>query len=415
MQYCITQVALIGALLCALVLTTAGAQEVPTEVKMLRGPELGWKDHPIRVGDGEGGWKYQGGEYQFLHADTGGAPAEFGAVKAFGITQMDNGEIMILASWDDKDKAEVPMTAFSKDRGATWSDWQLIPGASGRPMMLAYLGKGNLTFSSGKRYFSKDYGRTWPESIPVQPPSNDRWWSGEGNPLVDRDASGNAVRMAEIGFNYAEGAWPNEPCDAFFRWSDDGGRTWVDEVKPEAWRIQIEYEGTVYTRSVCEGSVVRAKNGWLVAALRTDVHPRWIPVNNDNLCGEAVSISKDEGKTWSPMRQIWEAGRNHAHLLRLENGDLVMTYVMRQDVGPDGEHYASYRRGCGALVSKDNGQTWDVSSAYALDEFEYVTAAEGITSLACGHIYSCLLDNGQILTAYSHYPTGAIGLIRWQP
>lgn len=403
---------LTGVLLTGLA-GTAIAQDANVVPKMPRGPELGWKGHPIRVGDGRGGWKYKQGELQFLHVRTGKA-AVFGEVKAFGLAQMDNGEVLFLGSWNNN-KTEVPIIAFSKDQGDTWSDWHLIPGVSGRPMMLAYLGKGDLTFQTGDRYYSHDYGRTWTDKVTIQLSSNGRFWGVEGNPLVEFNSEGEVTRMAEIGYNYPPGSYPVEPSDAFIRWSNDRGRTWVDESQPAAWKWQDTYENKTYKRSISEGSLVRAKNGWLIAALRLDMPAKWIASSNDNMEGIAVSISKDDGKTWSPMKTIYRAGRMHPHLLRTRNGDLVMTYVMRQDAAPDGESYASYRRGCGAVVSKDNGLTWDVSRQYALDEFEFATAEEGIMALACGHTFSCLLDDGRILTAYSNYPTGAVVLIRWKP
>lgn len=40
--------------------------DIPAEeLKMPRSPDL----DPIRGGDGKGGWRYQQGEYQFLHAE----------------------------------------------------------------------------------------------------------------------------------------------------------------------------------------------------------------------------------------------------------------------------------------------------------------------------------------------------------
>lgn len=99
-----------------------------------------------------------------------------------------------------------------------------------------------------------------------------------------------------------------------------------------------------------EGGLVRAANGWIVAALRMDIEPRYFdhPQCHDNLMGTAVSVSKDDGKTWSPIQKIFEAGRMHANLLRLPNGDLVMTVIKREDIR--GGNLASYRRGCEAVV-----------------------------------------------------------------
>lgn len=82
-------------------------------------------------------------------------------------------------------------------------------------MMLAYLGGGNFTFMSDKRYSSSDYGKTW-TGIPAQPAINGGPFYCEGNPLVDRDEQGMATRIAEIGYNSEA---------AFLRWSYDGGRT----------------------------------------------------------------------------------------------------------------------------------------------------------------------------------------------
>lgn len=273
------------------------------------------------------------------------------------------------------------------------------------------------------RFFSHDYGRTWPEYRPVQLPGNGRYWGVEGNPLVERQGDGT-VRMAEIGCNADDAAWPKEPCDAFIRWSEDGGRTWINEVKPQAWRRQAEYKGKAYERSVCEGSLVRARNGWLVAALRTDIPPCYYvdeqrkpnsfeeETYNDSLCGTAVSLSKDDGKTWSPLQVLFEAGRHHAHLLCLPNGDIVMTLIVRVDVR-DGR-LAGYRRGCDALISRDHGLTWNLDRRIILDEYRHYNGVKWFTG-ECGHLCSVLLDDGRIVTAHANYLSKGVSLTRWQP
>ena len=96
-----------------------------------------------------------------------------------------------------------------------------------------------------------------------------------------------------------------------------------------------------------------------------------------------------------------------------------MIYIVRQDIG-DNLEYASYRRGCEAIVSHDNGLTWDIAGKYILDEYEFVnpqgdTNGAGIRGCSSGHTCSTLLDNGFILTAYGHYRSESIALIRWKP
>lgn len=393
--------------------TTLGALKLPMSGHSARPAmdhePLGWKPHAIRQGAGTGGWVLRTAEYQFLHRGAGRY------VFPFGVAQMDSGEIILVGAWHDG-KVEKPVIAFSRDRGRSWTGFESIEGAEGRPMMLAYMGKGNLTFQANSvRYFSGDYGRTWPNRIPVPPASNGGFWACEGNPLVDRDAQGMATRIAKLGCNFGEkGRWdPREPTIEFLRWSRDGGQTWTGETMPKAWRWQVEYGGKTYHRSVNEGSLVRAANGWLVAALRTDLPPRYFDVPyDDSLEGLGVSVSRDEGATWSPVQVLYDAGRHHPHLLRMPNDDIVMTVIARVDV-QDGT-LASYRRGCEAIVSRDNGRTWDLPHKYILDEYEFYDGAKWYNG-ECGHLYSALLDDGFILTCYGKYLTKGASLIRWKP
>ena len=55
-------------------------------------------------------------------------------------------------------------------------------------------------------------------------------------------------------------------------------------------------------------------NGWLVAALRPDAAAVYFAGDkvkhvdyNDNMEGTAVSISKDDGKSWSPLNVIFSS------------------------------------------------------------------------------------------------------------
>ena len=381
---------------------------------------LGWKPHLIRQGDGQGGWILKAAEYQCLQQSYWGpSKAEW---KAFGLAQMDNGEIVLVGSCESEEGGEDTVIAFSSDRGNTWSELEPIPGVAGRPMMLAYLGGGDLTFfSGGQRYFSSDYGRTWAESIPVQPVSDGAVWGNEGNPLVDQDTQGRVTRMAETLKNPGSGerylvkhgyVVKQEP-HALIRWSDDGGRTWTDEVRPQEWSWQETYEGQTYTRWVSEGSLVRAQNGWIVAALRPDMPVRYAAgPHSDQFEGTGVSVSEDEGRTWSPLSLLFPSGRMHADLRRLSNGDLVMTVTVRLDM-QDGE-LVSYRRGCEAIISHDNGLTWDLARRYILDEWQFLDYDNPHLG-SSGHLCSVLLDDGSILTAHNNYLSKGISLIRWRP
>lgn len=157
--------------------------------------------------------------------------------------------------------------------------------------------------------------------------------------------------------------------------------------------------------------MVRAHNGWLLAALRCGTLLVPFAGHDDSYRSTRVSISRDEGQTWSPAQWLVD-GRRHAHLLSMPNGDLVMTVTVRHDF--QNGQLASYRRGCEAIISHDNGLTWDLEHKYILDQWEFfdsIAPDEG----RCGHLYSALLDDGSILTVHNNYLTMGMTLIRWRP
>lgn len=389
---------------------------------------LSWKPHTIKQGDGQGGWVQRPSEYRFLHHKPVGK-----YLFPFGVIQMDNGELLLAASWNDGTSekariAEKSVVALSRDRGDTWSDFAAVPAAIGRPVMLTDFGRGNVTFQTDPlgpflptQHFSKDYGRTWNKWQTLQPAANGGTYDGtagegffgtEGNALVDRDSQGAALRVAQVGWNFDKGNRSfHNASNGILRWSADGGRTWTNETMPPAWRFGVDFQGKSFPRGISEGSLVRAANGWIVAALRTDVPARYLDVGSDNVEGVGVSLSKDDGKTWSPVKPLYDSGRMHAHLLRLPSGDIVMTLIVRSDVR-DGT-LASYRRGIEAIVSHDHGQSWDIAHKYILDEYEFYDGVRWSNG-KCGHLSSALLDDGSILSCYANYLSQGGSLIRWK-
>ncbi|NUQ64277.1 MAG: hypothetical protein HUU20_17545 [Pirellulales bacterium] len=377
----------------------------------------------MRQQDGSGAWVAQPALRQVLkHPDS-----EF--TMPFGLAQMDNGEIALVVSREKTTPAGrifEPNITFSSDGGATWSPLKAVPGTKGRPQFLLWLGGGRLsfiteTFDGGKpqRIFSSDYGRTWNESID-QPPTKDGHGFGiEGNGWVDRDASGAAKAILEIGYYLEAGkSHPTGDFTGVFRRSLDDGKTWIDEVSPPQWKFTVEHNGKKWLRGVSEGSVVRAANGDLVAALRTDMPPKYFDgPNDDSLEGTAISISKDDGKTWSELQFLFEAGRHHANLQRMPGGDLVCTLIVRDDIQAgklaDGP-LTSRRRGCDAMVSKDHGRTWNLDRRYELDGFEFLRADGYWVDGVCGHVAAVVLNDGHALSVYGNYPVGAV-LIKWKP
>ena len=158
---------------------------------------------------------------------------------------------------------------------------------------------------------------------PVRLASRGGQVEAEGNPLVDRDTQGRTMRLTQINFSRAgkpAGALSFYPGLNFIRWSVDGGRTWKDEVRPSNW-------------STREGYLVCAKDDWIVAALRTSTPTTYPGAAGDKYRCNRISISKDEGRTWSNPEPLFD-DRMHPNLNLLANGDIVMTVVVRHDCRP---------------------------------------------------------------------------------
>jgi len=281
-------------------------------------------------------------------------------------------------------------------------------------MNLTWLGGGSISFVAGRRYYSHDYGRTWPESVEHPRTKTGMTFHLEGNAWVDGDDQGRAKAILELGWHYEPGkSHPKSDATVVFRRSLDGGKTWIDEAAPPEWKFTMEHKGKSWLRGVSEGAIVRAADGNLVAALRTDIPPHFFDgPHNDNLEGTSISISEDDGKTWSEMDFLFYAGRHHANLQRLPNGDLVCTMVVRDDVAEG--TLASHRRGCDAVVSGDNGGTWNLDRRYELHRFDYFRPGAWLDG-QCGHIGAVALDDGSMISAYGNYLKGAAVLVRWKP
>ncbi len=379
----------------------------PTAATPSPAKRTGWLEHRVLQGDGRGGWVSRPAKIQAVRHPTSKMTMPFGLVR------MDNGELALQCSAEGKPTR--PVIAFSRDDGDTWTSFVEIPGANGRPMLLTYHGGGKLSFVAGRRFFSYDYGRTWTDSVVHPQTRQGRPFHLEGNAWVDFNEAGKARAILELGWHYAPGKkHPRDDASVVFRRSVDGGRLWIDELSPPQWKFTMRHAGKSWLRGVSEGAIVRAANGDLVAALRSDMPPVFFDgPHDDSLEGTAISISKDDGKTWSKMNILFYAGRHHANLQRLPNNDLVCTVVVRGDF--DGLKRAGDRRGCDALISRDNGQTWNIDRRYELDAWRYDRGDGYWVDGKCGHIAAVALRDGSVISAYGHYLKGAAVLIKWHP
>lgn len=308
---------------------------------------------------------------------------------------------------------------FSDDHGKTWSErkW-LHTDAEGRPKPGIALGLTNL--GGGKllaypenvthgRWISSDFGETW-KLLPVHDPAKARYvWDPL---LVVKNSEGHVRKLFEASWRPTGVAWGSPQgfySQGYLRSSTDQGHTWSDEVKVPQWL------------GVNEVNMIQASNGDLVAACRTDYPKRFAHYKLDHFGGLAVSISKDEGKTWSALNPLYEWGRHHPSMARMPNGDIVMSYVVR--LGYPATHEGFPQFGVEAVVSPNNGKTWDKAHRYILAT--WVGNITGPTAWFCSvqSTSTVLLPDGMLLTAFGtgfRNVPGAkvckmdVALVRWR-
>jgi hypothetical protein len=285
---------------------------------------------------------------------------------------------------------------FSEDHGKTWGErkW-LSVDADGRPKPGIALGLTNL--GSGKllaypdnvadgRWLSGDFGETWNFS-PVHGSVQERYvWDPL---LVVKNSEGQARKLFEASYRPTGVAWGSAEgfySQGYFRSSTNEGQTWNDEVKIPQWL------------GVNEVNLIQASNGDLIAACRTDYPKRFAHHKLDHYGGLAVSISKDEGKKWTDLKPLYEWGRHHPSMVRMPGGDIVMTYVVR--LGLPATHEGLPQFGVEAVVSHDNGQTWDKEHRYILAT--WVGNITGPTAWFCSvqSTSTVLMPDGMLLTAF---------------
>jgi hypothetical protein len=225
---------------------------------------------------------------------------------------------------------------------------------------------------------------------------------------VDRDRkTGKVTRLTLADYRQTD---PKDEysSQAYVFYTADEGQTWSKPLEVPEWK------------GVNEVAFVRAKNGDLIAACRTD-NPERFKSGIDHYCGLGVSISKDNGATWSPLNRLYEWGRHHPSMVVMKNGDIVLTYVVRKGYTDTADGFPQF--GVEAVVSRDSGKTWDLDHRYVLsqwkgnrpitDTWAWVASSQSTSTV--------LLPDGSLLTAFgTGYAAAAgpnprdVGVVKWK-
>ena len=212
---------------------------------------------------------------------------------------------------------------------------------------------------------SFDNGLTWEEPYPLSIEA-----LPTGSPYGKIVSLADGTLLAPI---YNSQAWADERSDQRFDTSylvrsQDDGRNWggVSQIAPH----------------MNETALIVLPDGDLLAVLR-----------DDTAQGLHSTRSQDGGLTWSPTTQITQARQHPADLVRLSNGDILLTYGNRNP-----PHRIEGR------VSRDGGRSW-LDCLLTFSGHLYGYTAEETRRTDLGYPSSVVRDGSQGITMYYYNPS----------
>jgi Neuraminidase (sialidase) len=199
---------------------------------------------------------------------------------------------------------------------------------------------------------SNDEGKTW--SKPKRDDTIHKFYTGQGlvSPYgkIVQLSDGTAVMAVYFEF------FDERKNESYVFRSKDGGKTWGDP--------------SLIGKHYNETGLAVLPTGELLAALRSE--------EGGHL---AIGRSSDGGRTWSVPQKVTEDREHPADLIVLRDGRVLMTYGERN--APRGVH---------AMISSDQGRTWNKGSDIVLANDAPVTD--------CGYPSSVETEPGRIVTMY---------------
>jgi hypothetical protein len=303
------------------------------------------------------------------------------SMKFPSVARMDDGRLVMNASYEAESNDRPWVLLFSGDDGTSWS--QPVPSQLGR-CTLIHLGGSRLMSlgtTSAARFavrFSEDGGTSWSEPEAVAPIADGRHW-GTDVPYSHLVEGRTVTFVGAVDEHPGYEHW--EDSDSIFtrgvmRRYDLDAHAWEEPyLFPLDWGLS-------------EGSVTRAETGDLVAVFRTQLMDG-TRVTTDHWMGLATTWSVDDGRTWAKPAQAFRYGHHHMNLRRLPDGRLLMTYAARI-----GELEEMPYHGIEAVLSRDHGRTWDWDRRYIL--------FRELSSQIMHSPGSVVLSDGRILTTFLH-------------
>ena len=135
-----------------------------------------WRTHTVRQTNGGDGHFALPARFQILSTENWGRVMTI----PYTVYMPERDRMLMLVNCDYPHRA---FTLTSDDRGANWTDPRPTSvDKNGKPSAglgtsLAYLGDGKALFYAGQRWFSRDYGKAWGDTVPIAPTSDGKPWT----------------------------------------------------------------------------------------------------------------------------------------------------------------------------------------------------------------------------------------------
>ena len=343
---------------------------------------------------------------------TIGAPGDYKP----SIAQLQNGQLLVVAFACRGTSAflgrmEEYFIAFrSNDGGLTWSPREELQGPFGREPFLTVLSDGTILMTShlleedinNKDGFwysfihrSADEGKSW-ESTRIGP---------EGFPPKSGTVSDRkAVELLDGTVLLGVSSGRPDPRTYIWR-STDYGRTWDTSTGCDVmgWSDMDGYFSNSETFLLPSGKLLHINR---VDGSNHPIEGRPFlgTKGDDNTDRSILWESTDEGVTWRNPQNFGDYGEMYPQLLRLTAGQLLYSFTVRG---------MSYPIGIQAIVSYDEGETWDFENDRLIVESR---TPEG-TASGGGYGNTIELQDGTLITCYSYRDADdktRLEVVRWR-
>jgi hypothetical protein len=359
-------------------------------------------------------------------------PAQRTAVGVAGdykpsVALLPNGELVMVAffqTWISEDKVhESTLLWRSSDGGVTWSERRVLEDVIGREQWITCTSDGTLfltchlleadtsnTLGVCHCYVhrSVDGGMTW-ERTRIALDEDElaglelHYEYASLPPVVM--TSRNIVELCDgtlllgvgvIASNYAA-LWKSE----------DGGKTWVKTPKSKIAGYYDNLDAFFtedFTYVTTSGKMLHFIRVGHPSPMAKIADARANPADGfDQNDRSMICESNDGGRTWVRLRDFGDYGIMYCKVLRLRDGRLLLTYTQRSLIPP---------LGLRAVLSYDDGETWDFSSDRIIIEGK---TPWGMPS-GGGFGNTVQLEDGKLVSCYSYRGTDEqtyVETVRW--